>query len=129
MLTLYFTLKIFHVISGAIVFCSAFIVPLYWIIEKKPTDIFCQKTLTLALFITLPFLLLQLVTGFTIIGIKQYSIHLPWVWGTFTGFMVLFLSWFLALYFLTQKNKPAWAASITLSFAALLLMLFLMANQ
>ena len=121
--------KISHIISGAVVFGSAFLIPLYWLIEKTPTDIFCQKTLKLALLITLPFLLLQLITGFTIISIKHYSMQLPWVWGTFAGFMVLFFSWLSALYFLAQKHKHAWCVTITLSFITLLVMLFLMANR
>lgn len=79
--------------------------------------------------ITLPFLLLQLITGFTIIGIKQYAIDLPWVWGTFFGFVLLIFSWLLSLYYLTQKNKTAWLAALALSFATLLVMIFLMANR
>lgn len=129
MLMLYFIFKIIHVISGVVVFSSAFIAPVYWIFEKSPTDLFFKKTLKTGLIITLPFLLLQILSGFTIIGIKAYSIHLPWVWGTFLGFLAFIFAWLLSLYFITQKNKTAWFFAITIAFVALLLMLFLMANR
>ena len=129
MITLYFIFKIIHVISGTAVFSSAFIAPLYWLFEKESPELLYRKTLKIGFLITLPFLLLQLITGFIIIGIKQYSIHLPWVWGVFSGFLMFSLSWLLSLYYLTQKNKIAWLIALIVSFIALLVMLFLMANR
>jgi hypothetical protein len=125
--SLYDILKILHILSGVIVFASVFIYgALAWSDSK---NIKAQAGIKLAWFVTLPALGFQLLTGFSIIGVQHYSMHMLWVWGTFLGFIVLVCSWLASIFFLSQKQYSKWKLTLILSFSVLMIMLFFMANQ
>ncbi len=126
--TLYFTFKIIHIISGCVLFSSAGITAVFLGVQRIPTEKQINTAIRSAWFITLPALFLQLLTGFTIIGIERYSIHLPWVWGTFLGFLLFSISWLCSVYFLTQRQLKLWRYFIIFAFCTLLTLVFLMST-
>lgn len=127
--SVYDILKVIHICSGAIVFSSIFITALYWSTQTTFEAMQSKQALKVALFITLPAIATQLLTGFSIIGVQRYSMHQAWVWGTFLGFVLFTCTWLVSVYFLTQRRKKAWLTTLGLCLFILLLMLFMMANK
>lgn len=134
---LYFTFKIIHVITGSILFTSIFVLGGYTLCQRQLTTKLLTFTRNISWLVSLPMLLLQMITGFTIISIKPYSIYLPWVWGTFIGFAVLTICWLGGTFFLTlaiaepeprEQHFRRWQYSLYISFATLLVMLFFMSS-
>ena len=129
-MTLYDLFKLIHIGSAAIVVASLFIPALYW--QHQSSDSLNQrarKALRIAWFITLPALMIQMITGFTIIGLQGYSMHAPWVMVTFAGFGLLILTWMLAIYSLAMRQLSRWRTCLVLCMCIITVMLYFMANR
>lgn len=130
----YTTLKIIHIITGSVLFTTIFTMSSYTLYQREiiPQQLIIIRNI--AWFISFPILLLQMITGIAIIGVKQYSYHLLWVLGTFSGFIMLMICWLAGTFCLTlavNQPKPyyrCWQYSMYLSFMILLTMLFFMSN-
>ncbi len=130
----YTTLKIIHVLTGSVLFASIFAMGTYTLCQRDVTQKLLSLTRNVSWFISLPMLLVQMLTGLAVIGAKQYSLQLPWVLGTFVGFVLLIISWLVGSFCLTLAvNDPKpyyryWQYSLYASFIILLVMLLCMSS-
>lgn len=133
---LYNIFKVIHVVSGATLFAAVFITFGYITLQKTISKHHIEQAIRLSWFVALPALFIQVLSGFTIIGLQHYSIRLDWVWGTFSGFLLFTLVWLRSVYCLTEARHDNttyylkhWKYSVISAFVVLLVMLFLMANK
>lgn len=134
MAELYTTLKIIHILTGSVLFASFFAVGLYSLCQRTVTQQLLILTRNISWFVSLPTLLIQMITGLAVIGVKHYALQLPWVIGTFIGFACLIISWLTGAFCLMLAiNQPKpyyhyWQYSLYTSFVILLIMLFFMSS-
>lgn len=107
---MYNWIKIFHIVGASIIFGSGTgITCLLLFAHIQSNLILLKKTSRLALttswIIITPLSLFQLLTGFTIVSIKSYTYHAPWIIGTFSGFLLAGLCWFPCLYFASRCDE------------------------
>ena len=55
--------------------------------------------------IIIPFSLLQLASGFTMISLQRYDWHAFWISGSVISFIIAILSWFGFIYFLLLSQQ------------------------
>jgi uncharacterized membrane protein len=145
---LYYSLKILHVISAALLLASIGYCYHLWARAKE------AKTLTNASnqiqvqtwLIILPVTIFQLATGFTMISLKHDDFSQSWIIGSIIGFIIVIGSWFSFIYGLTLSQQLTVQSQNTdsikfrlyrrlqsvmlfLCAAALFIMIFLMANK
>jgi|GEM_PF-2071332 len=142
----YNCLKILHILSAAFLLVS--MVYSYHLWKKirygKQAVFISQRIQTQTLLFIIPFALIQLATGFTMISLQHNTFSQWWISGSVIGFIIVIGSWFSFMYFLlvsqqlvdtrsqTTKHlffKRAQSLMLSLCAAALLGMIFLMANK
>jgi len=89
--------------------------------------------------IIIPFAIVQLVTGFTMISLKNEDLSQLWISGSVTGFVIAIASWFAFIYFLLSAQhdlagrkiffRRIQASMLSICTLALLSMIFFMANK
>lgn len=122
---LYDTLKIVHILSATILLAGIVSSACLWLASAEMGEIFHAlhaKTTS----VIIPFALLQLLTGFTMISLKHYPLSDLWVKGSVLGFVIAILSWF-AFLFTTRRELQKVFLSICL--VVIGCMIFLMANK
>ncbi len=114
----YDSLKILHIISATLVLTSIIYSYSIWRSSNNMALIAKQTWL-----IIIPFAIIQLLTGFMMISLKQYDVSQLWITGSVIGFVIMICSW---LGFIC-----GYAQSVMLSICglSLLSMIFFMANK
>ncbi len=138
MLDSYNSLKIIHILSGSLVFCTILVVQSYWVWwAYQPLDEHERAPFAHSLHQkTLPILtlgaLIQIISGFTLISLHHISWQALWVKATFIGIVLLLGNWgvFIGLLSL-QRAKARYLAiiSLALSVGILSTMVYFMSNQ
>jgi uncharacterized membrane protein len=135
---LYNSIKIFHIVSAAVLLTSMAMGINLWYKNHESSNIshFLQIQ-TVAIFI--PVALLQLATGFTMISLKHYSLSQTWIAGSIFSFLIVIVSWFAFIYLylhmqLNKKKKTLVLKQLqfcllSLCCSAILSMIFFMANK
>lgn len=103
---LYVYLKMFHIISASCVLTSiVYSFHLWRTILPHNLPAISERIQKQTSLIIIPFAVLQLATGFTMISLKRYSWHLFWLGGSVISFITAILSWFGFLYFLLLSQQ------------------------
>lgn len=142
---LYIYLKIFHIISASIVLTSiAYGFHLWRSIHPHNLSVISDRIQKQTSLVIIPFALLQLATGFTMISLKRYSWHELWLGGSVISFITAIASWFGFIYFLllsqqamvplsqhswTTRYRRLQSCMLLLCALGLLSMVFFMANK
>jgi uncharacterized membrane protein len=142
---IYIYLKIFHIISAACVLTSiVYSFHLWRSIHSHNLAAISQQIQKQTSLIIIPFAVLQLATGFTMISLKRYSWHQFWLGGSVISFITALASWFGFLYFLllaqqatvvvNEHSRPTryrrlQSCMLLLCALGLLSMVFFMANK
>ncbi|MCW5589555.1 MAG: DUF2269 family protein [Legionellales bacterium] len=100
-------MKIAHVISASLIVGGGLIIySLVWISHRQNNRALVLTYLKIAVnytWIMLTLLILfQLISGFSMISSKPYSLHQPWIIATIVGFIGFVMSLFCAATSLTQ---------------------------
>lgn len=126
-MTFYNSLKILHILTATLLLTSMVHCCYLWLQTKTTYHSSANHIQIQTWRIIIPFALLQLATGFTMISIKQYNLSELWIFGSILGFIIVVCSWFGFLYFLqSQQSKQAQSLMLLLCSVALLCMIFLM---
>lgn len=105
---LYIYLKIFHIISASIVLTSiVYGFHLWRSMHPHNLAMVSERIQKQTSLVIVPFAVLQLATGFTMISLKQYSFHEFWLGGSVVSFMTAIASWFGFMYFLLLSQQAA----------------------
>jgi len=138
MLDSYNTLKIIHILSGSLVFCTILGVQSYWLWwayqpldehERAPfAHALHQKTLPILILGTL----IQIISGFMLISLHHISWQALWIKATFIGIVLLLGNWGIFIGLLSLQRAIARylaIVSLALSVGILSAMVYFMANQ
>ncbi len=143
---LYNSLKILHILSATLVLTSILYSFHLWrlMLQQDKTSI-AERIQTQTAFVIIPFALIQLATGFTMIGLDQAHFSRFWISGSIMSFIVAIMSWLGFMYFLllsqqidlASQNNPSEQKQyrrtqimlLLLCALGLLSMLFFMANK
>jgi len=126
---LYDFLKIFHILSATLLLTGIALSVIAW---KKSNDIAAlfQNIQVKTFALIIPFAVLQLVTGFTIISLEEYDLSEIWIIGSISAFIIVIISWFAFLFFLSSSFHRRWqAAMLGVCVLSLFSMIFFMANR
>lgn len=147
---LYDCLKIIHILSATLLLTSIAYSCHLWQKWRRPREaaVMSESVQTQTWMIIIPIALIQLVTGFTMISLKQEDLSQTWIVGSVLGFVIVIGSWFSFIYFLLQSQqislrdsnkqftankykffRRAQSAMLIICMASLLSMIFLMANK
>lgn len=113
---LYYTLKIFHILSATTFLTSlayCFTVWRHMTYVNKETSIARIQSQTD--YILLPTLLFQLISGFTLISVQYHTLSAFWIKGSIIGFIVVVSTWFSFLYTLSLSQNTARITSLVSS--------------
>lgn len=103
---LYNSLKILHIISATLVLTSiAYSFHLWRSMLQRNNIQISDRIQTQTAFIIIPFALVQLATGFTMIGLDEPSFSHFWISGSVISFIVAILSWLGFMYFLLLSQQ------------------------
>src|SRR3990167_6558119 len=99
---LYFLLKILHILNAVVLLTGMAYCIQHWRSLPKLSDSMTgfDAIQRITGLVILPLAVLQLTTGFTIIGVKQYDISEFWVGGSLISFILVIISWVAFIYFL-----------------------------
>jgi uncharacterized membrane protein len=132
---LYDTLKIVHILSATLLLTSMVVCVRLWQLLKKTS---CEETIariqSKTLWIAF-FALFQLLSGFTLIGLKGKDLSPGWIISNMMGFIVMIGSWFAFTYTVSLSHRSTLRyqhlPSILLFICIITLgsMIFLMANR
>lgn len=147
---LYDSLKLFHIFSAALFFTGILYSFRLWQGTQNhfASTKMISRIQTLTGFIIIPLAILQLATGFSMISLKHYDFSETWIAGSVIGFIIVIGSWFSFVYFLLLSQslisqhhssqipdgkfkffRRCQSIMLVLCFAALLSMVFFMANK
>lgn len=148
---LYSYLKILHILSATGLVTSMGYSVMLWRRMKtaRQTNFYAGLIQSQTGFVIIPCLILQLATGFSMISLQHEDLSQLWIGGSVVGAIVVIGSWFTFMYFLLlQQQLPTHAERreryltvkqhylrriqffmLSLCGAALLCMIFLMANK
>ncbi len=140
---LYNSLKIVHILSASIVLTSiVYCFHLWRSLSQRNTLSIPVRIQLQTTFIIIPFALVQLATGFTMISLQHESFSHFWLGGSVLSFVIAITCWFSFMYFLLLSQRSVIDAKqdkkhyrriqgFMLLFCALglLSMLFFMANK
>lgn len=103
---LYIYLKIFHILSAACVLTSiVYSFHLWRSIHSHNLATISERIQKQTSLIIIPFAVLQLATGFTMISLKRYSWHQFWLGGSVMSFIIVIITWFGFIYFLLLSQQ------------------------
>lgn len=124
---LYDTLKILHILSATLLLTSMVYSYQLW---RQAETVNIQRIQIQTWLIILPFAIIQLITGFTIINIQHEDLTQLWIRGSVTGFILVIGSWFAFIYFLLSgQHRRKQAIMLSLCASALCVMIFFMTNK
>lgn len=124
---LYDSIKILHILSATCVVTSMGYSFYVWCYENAIESL--QRIQAQTGFIIVPFALVQLMTGFTMMSLKHESFSALWIQGSVIGFILAIGSWLGFVYFLLSANKRLQTWMLGVCALALLSMIFFMANK
>lgn len=131
-------LKIIHILSGSLVFCTIVGVQSYWLwwayqpLEAQARAPFAEPLHQKTLPILILGAMIQIVSGFTLISLHHIAWQALWVKAAFIGIVLLLLNWGIFIGLLSlQRAKARYLAplSLALSLGILSAMVYFMANQ
>ena len=147
---LYSCLKIIHILGATVLLMTmAYCIRLWREIQfpQHNSESF-ERIQSFTWLIIVPVVLIQLVTGFTIINVQHEDFSQTWVTASAVGFIVLIAGWFSFIYFLMlslqtsdqvqEPSRPfakfkflrrAQLISLSICAIALFTMIFFMANK
>lgn len=143
---LYNSLKVLHIFSAALVLTSMIYSFHLWrsMLRHGITNI-AGKIHTQTFFVIIPFALIQLGSGFTMISLQRENFTSLWIGGSVISFIIAILSWLVFIYFLIlsqqvnascqmspsklKRDRRLQAMMLMLSALSLLSMIFFMANK
>lgn len=127
MLTLYQTIKFFHIISASMVLLG---ISYYFYLWKTNRDFYNQVLAKILFFQVLPFTFIQMISGFTLIFLQKNSIAYWWSITNVIVFFIFIISLITLLFcnspIFLRKGEKFCLISILISF---MILLFLMANK
>lgn len=144
---LYNSLKILHILSASFVLTSMiYSFHLWRSISTRDIAKIAEKIHAQTFFVIIPFALVQLGSGFTLISLQRRSFSSLWIGGSVISFIVAIISWLAFIYFLVlsqqvtsschqnrhiklKHDRRTQAMMLLLSAFSLLCMLFFMANK
>lgn len=138
---LYFYLKTIHIVVAALIVGLAVVSSLPVVLSRRVDNGVLQHSivtrwLQINALVVLPLLLIQMVLGFSVISVRQYSLLTPWLVGTFACYFAAMVCWLIAMFQLLQFRQFAdtvfykrWRLYALMSASIVLVMLFLMANK
>ncbi|HSW68837.1 MAG TPA: DUF2269 family protein [Gammaproteobacteria bacterium] len=105
---LYIYLKIFHILSASCVLASiVYSFHLWRSIHAYNLAAISDRIQKQTSLIIIPFAVLQLATGFTMISLQRYNWHQFWMGGSVISFITAIASWFGFIYFLLLSQQAA----------------------
>lgn len=115
---LYNYLKIIHVISAAVLFGTGLGTAFYMYLANKSKDITLIVTATKNVvkadwLFTTTSGFIQAITGFWMVYLHGYSLHLLWVQGSIIGYFIAAVCWFPVVYFQIKLRDLATIALTT----------------
>lgn len=137
----YFLLKILHVLIAAVLLGIAWggSIQIFWVKSQRNLALLylsAKKMAFLSLAVVLPGFLAQMLLGFSIAGLREYSLHEPWLQGVFLAFTILVMVWLVGTLSLLrfadnydERCYRLWCWCMAASSFLFLVMLFLMANK
>jgi uncharacterized membrane protein len=107
LIMLYYCLKILHIISATLMLTSIIYSYRLWknIQHHHEAAETAQRIQTQTWLFIIPFALIQLGTGFTMISVQHYDFSEWWISGSVIGFIVVIGSWFSFVYFLLLSQQ------------------------
>jgi uncharacterized membrane protein len=135
------SIKIVHILSATFVLTSMFYSYYLWrMMPKTESDTELSQCIQMQTWIIIiPFAIVQLVTGFTMISMKNEDLSQLWISGSAVGFIIAIVSWFAFIYFLLSAQhdlagrkvffRRIQASMLSICTLALLSMIFFMANK
>lgn len=119
---LYNSIKILHILSATLLLTAVSYSYLLWKNKSNKTI----ATLQIQPWIwVLPFALLQLISGFTMISLRHYDINQFWIKGCVIGFIIFLLAWFGFIFFMRKLSS----VFFYISSLTLLCMIFFMTSK
>jgi uncharacterized membrane protein len=150
---LYFYLKMLHVCLAAVILGVGIGMVARVICSRRAGDVVVlhntiRQYLLVSACVILPAILLQMLLGFSLVGLMHYSVYSLWVRCSLICYVGFLLSWLASHYALIrfkyesdlssvqQSNKaawpsywPVWKAGLLFSLAFVSLMVFMMSNR
>jgi uncharacterized membrane protein len=105
----YYCLKILHIISATLMLTSIIYSYRLWknCQNAHETANASQRIQTQTWLFIVPFALIQLATGFSMISTQNYDFSESWISGSVIGFIIVIGSWFSFIYFLLMAQQLA----------------------
>ncbi|MCD6038785.1 MAG: hypothetical protein K0S27_185 [Gammaproteobacteria bacterium] len=127
----YDLLKLFHLIIAALILSSLTYSSWIWL---KSGQAALKRISTQTWAVILPFSLIQLITGFTLVSLKQAELPEYWIKTCILSFIVATISWCSFIYFLLFSSPSTFVKKIQyilliLCNSSLLIMIFFMSNK
>ena len=116
---LYDSLKIAHILSAALLLTSAVYGCRLWFTAGQMHRLESQTGAVI-----LPLIMLQLLTGFTLISLKHDDLSILWISSVVTAFIIMITSWLCFICFNCMRKM-----TLFISGAAVLTLIFLMASR
>lgn len=116
---LYFTFKILHILTATLLLTSVGVGCYQWYLSKNKYLLQIQTWTRI-----IPLALFQLLSGFTMISLKQYSLSEIWIEASLISFLIAIGSWFSFLYFIRAQTF-----FLIVCGSAVLSMIFFMASM
>ncbi|MEO8402051.1 MAG: DUF2269 family protein [Gammaproteobacteria bacterium] len=107
---LYNYLKILHIISAAFVLTSMAYSYHLWRSMLRNGRGVSDRIQAQTSLVIIPFAILQLASGFTLISLQHYDFSQLWIAGSVISFIVVIISWFAFMYFLLMSQQATIAA-------------------
>lgn len=129
---LYNFIKIFHILSATLLLTSmGYCYYVWWQMKSAlhVASVAIERIQSLTLRIIVPFAFMQLMTGFTMISLKQEGLTQLWIKASGVGFIVVISSWFAFVYFLISGKRQAQSLMLIFNLLGLLCMIFFMVNK
>lgn len=126
-------LKILHILSATLVLTSMAYSYALWRyrLQSENAPLSIQRIQTQTWLIIIPFAVIQLLTGFTMISIHHEDLSQLWIKGSVIAFIAAMGSWIAFVYFLLSAKHNLRLQSILLFIcgASLLFMVFFMTSK
>jgi uncharacterized membrane protein len=107
---IYNSLKILHILSATIVLTSIIYSFHLWRTTKLNTiALVAERIQTQTFFIIIPFALIQLASGFTMVSLQKANFSPFWLSGSLLSFIIAIVSWLGFLYFLLFSQQATLA--------------------
>ena len=116
---LYDSLKIFHIVSASVLLTSAIYSGRRWIATRDSQPLHRQTV-----FLIIPFAIMQLLTGFTMISLKVNELSPWWISSILISFIIAIISWAGFIFYPRAQRVFLFLLSVSI-----ITLLFLMTNR